>query len=80
VYAQLSRNEKISFVYDFCDANRTFASLNYVRDAAQNPLRSKISSEEFVQLYGLTKTLCFRASAERPVLDADWWGDLYGPQ
>ena len=77
VYAQMSRSEKLSFVYDFCDGTRTFASLSYVRDAAQNPLRWKISSAEFVQLYGLAKTLCFTAATERQAAEHDWFGNLY---
>ena len=78
VYSQLSRSEKLSFVYDFCDTTRAFASLNFVRNAAQKPLRDKLTSEQFVQLYGLTPTLSFKAAISRPVAEHDWWTDLYG--
>lgn len=78
VYANLSRSSKISFVYDFCDGTRPFSSLTYVADAARNPLRQNISSEEFVNIYGLTPTLCFKPAAERPTSDDhDWWSALY---
>ena len=78
--AELAQASKLSFVYDFVDgATRTFESLNYVRNAAQKPLQDRLSSEEFVQLYGLPKTLCFVAAAERAATDHDYWGDMYGP-
>jgi hypothetical protein len=77
VYTQLSRSEKISFVYDFCDPTRTFASLTYVGDAARHPLRQNISNEEFIRTYGLAKTLSFQAATERAAPDHNYWGDLY---
>ena len=79
IHTQLARSSKLSFVYDFVDGTRTFDSLNYVRNASQKPLQDRLSSEEFVQLYGLPKTLCFVAAAERAASDHDYWGDLYGP-
>ena len=79
VYKQLSRSEKISFVYDFCDPTRTFASLTFVVDAARNPLRQNISNEEFVRTYGLPKALSFQAATERSASDHDWWSALYAP-
>ena len=80
IHTQLAQASKLSFVYDFVDgATRTFESLNYVRNAAQKPLQDRLSSEEFVQLYGLPKTLCFVAAAERAATDHDYWGDMYGP-
>ena len=81
VYAQLSRSEKVSFVYDFCDSARSFASLNFVRNAAQKPLSTdKMTSDEFVARYGLAPTLSFTAAISRPEAEHDWWTDLYGPQ
>ena len=80
VYSQLSRKEKISFVYDFCDANRPFSSLNFVRDAEQTPLRNDMTRQQFVALYGLPQKLSFTAAVKRPVADHDWWSDLYGAQ
>lgn len=77
VYTQLSRSEKLSFVYDFCDAKRTFASLTFVGDAARHPLRQNISNEEFIRTYGLAKTLCFQAATERAATDHDYWSELY---
>ena len=78
VYTHLSRSEKISFVYDFCDTTRTFASLTYVKDAVRNPLRQNLSNEEFIRTYGLAKTLSFQAATERASQDHNYWGDLYG--
>ena len=83
VYSQLSRHEKVSFVYDFCDAERSFDSLNFVRNAAQKPLRplsDKMPPEAFVALYGLSPTLCFTAAVRRPPSEQDWWSALYGSQ
>jgi hypothetical protein len=80
VYAQLSRREKVSFVYDFVAAERSFDSLNFVRNAAQKPLSDKMSSEEFVALYGLSPTLCFTGAISRPPPEGDWWSALYGSQ
>ena len=78
VYANLSRsNQKISFVYDFCDGSRSFSSMTYVANAARHPLQRNISSEEFANIYGLTKELCFHAAAERAAADDDWWSALY---
>jgi hypothetical protein len=79
IHTQLARRSKLSFVYDFVDSTRKFDSLNYVRDAARKPLQDRLSSEEFVQLYGLPKTLCFVAAAERATAPHNYWGDLYGP-
>jgi hypothetical protein len=80
VYAQLSRREKVSFVYDFCDGGRSFDSLNFVRNAAQKPLNDKMSPEAFVALYGLSPTLCFTGAISRPPSEHDWWSALYGSQ
>ena len=80
VYAQLSRREKVSFVYDFVAAERSFDSLNFVRNAAQKPLNEKMSPEAFVALYGLSPTLCFTAAVSRPPPEHDWWSALYGSQ
>ena len=80
VYAQLSRSEKVSFVYDFCDSTCSFASLNFVRNAAQKPLSDEMTSDEFVARYGLAPTLSFTAAISRPEAEHDWWTDLYGPQ
>ena len=77
VYANLSRNDKVSFVYDFCDGSRAFTSLTYVADAARHPLRQIIASEEFVNIYGLTKTFCFHAATGRAASDHDWWNELH---
>ena len=77
VYGNLSRNDKISFVYDLCDGTRAFSSLTYVADAARSPLRQNMSNEEFVNTYGVTKTLCFKAASQRSMIDHDWWTDLY---
>ena len=79
-YAWLSLSEKVSFVYDFCDGTRSFASLNFVRNAAQKPLSDKMTSDEFVARYGLAPTLSFTAAISRPEAEHDWWTDLYGPQ
>ena len=78
IHTQLARNERPSFVYDFVNSKRTFDSLNFVRDAARSPLRDRVSDEEFLQLYGLPKTLSFAPAAERVVPDHDYWSELYG--
>ena len=78
VHTQIARNERLSFVYDFCDASRTFGSFNFVRNAAQAPLKGNTSNEDLRQLYGLDKTLCFTAASERIPLEHDYWSDIYG--
>ena len=80
VYAQLTRSEKVCFDYDFCDGTRSFASVNFVRNAVQKPLSDKMTSDEFVARYGLAPTLSFTAAISRPEAEHDWWTDLYGPQ
>ena len=81
VHTQLARRQKLSFVYDYVNAQRPFESLNYVRNAAQSPLResSNITETQFRELYGLPKALAFAPAAERVVPEHDYWGDLYGP-
>ena len=78
IHTQLSRSERPSFVYDFVDGKRTFDSLNFVKNAAQRPLKDRLSADEFLQLYGLPKTLCFAPAAARVASDHDYWTDLYG--
>ena len=71
-------NEKLSFVYDLVDPNtRSFESLNFVLNAGQNPLRGHMSDDEFLRTYGLPKKLEFKAASARPVLEHDWWSELY---
>ena len=71
---------KVSFVYDFVNAAQPFESLTYVRNAEKRPLAKTSSEEEFVRLYGLNRRLTFKAAVARPVLDHDWWSEIYdGP-
>ena len=79
VHTELSRNEKLSFVYDFCGPTRTFDSLNFTRNAAKPPLRDRISDEEFLRVYGLPKSLAFVPASERVASEHDYWAPLYGP-
>ena len=82
VHTQLARRQKLSFVYDYVsDAQRSFESLNYIRNAAQSPLResSNITETQFRELYGLPKALAFAPAAERVVPEHDDWGEIYGP-
>ena len=79
IHTQLSRSERLSFVYDWCDSKRTFDTLNFTRNAAKPPLRDRISDEEVLRLYGLPKTLSFAPAAERVASEHDYWIELYGP-
>ena len=81
VHTQLAQRQKLSFVYDYVDGQRSFESLNYVRNAAQSPLResSNITETQFRELYGLPKALAFTPAARREIQEHDYWGDLYGP-
>ena len=45
--------------------------------AEKRPLAKTSSEEEFVHLYGLSRRLTFKAAVARPVLDHDWWSELY---
>ena len=80
IHTQLARHQQLSFVYDYVDGTRSFESLNYVKNAAQSPLResSSIPEAEFRELYGLPKTLAFAPAAERIPGEHDYWGELYG--
>ena len=79
IHTQLSRGQKLSFVYDFVSAERTLDTLNFVMNAAQRPLRD-ISEGEFLEVYGLPPRLSFTPAAERVLSDHDYWGALYdGP-
>ena len=68
---------EVSFVYNFVNAAQPFETLTYVRNAEKRPLAKTSSEEEFVRLYGLNRRLTFKAAVARPVLDHDWWSDLY---
>ena len=80
VYAQLSRSETVCFVYDLGDGTRSFASLNFVRKAAQKPQSDKMTSDEFLARYGQAQTSSITAAISRPEAEHDWWTELYGPQ
>ena len=45
----------------------------------RQPTRRLDIYEEFVQLYGLSKTLLFAPAAERVACDHDYWAELYYP-
>ena len=79
VHTELSRNEKLSFVYDFCEPARSFDSLNFTRNAAKPPLRDGISDEEFLRVYGLPKSLAFVPAGDRVASEHDYFGEIYGP-
>ena len=81
IHTRLARRQKLSFVYDFVTGTRSFESLNYVKNAAQSPLResSHISEAEFQELYGLPKALAFAPASERDPTEHDYWSELYGP-
>ena len=77
IHTQLARNEKLSFVYDFVDGKRAFDSLNFVKNAAQRPLKDCLSDEEFSHLYGIPKALSFTPAHHRIPPEHDYWSEIY---
>ena len=70
-------NSQISFVYDLCDMSRKLQSLNFVKNAAQRPLKN-LEDDEFIATYGIQKQLEFRAATARLPSKHYFWCVFYG--
>ena len=80
IETQITQNEPLSFIYDFCTCETPFDALLHVCDAAREPLiphYMQVEDEKFKETFGIHRKLEFREATSRHVTPGDWWTSVY---
>ena len=76
VQADLNNRAELHFVYNVCRVDAKFDDLAFVRDAGRHPLR-ELDMDNFESVYGIPRTLQFKASEPRARDVSDLWASVY---
>ena len=74
--AKVMSNSYLMYVYDFANCETNFDELQYINDAARGPMR-QTSDEQYRNVYGLSRKLCFARASMRHNIKSDWWSSVY---